>query len=254
MNVLIVEDEPLLSRRLQALLAELEPGARVLGSPISVQQTVEWLEQHGTPDLLFLDIELSDGRAFDILERYPVDCPLIFVTAYDEFAVRAFRLNSLDYLLKPLRKEELAAALEKYRQWQRSREAVEALQDKLDSLLHSLQPPALRTRFLVRRGQKMRSVDITDVAYFMVHNSLQYLVTRGNQRFLIDRSIDELEAELDPKRFFRANRQVILAHDIIAGVLPETHSKLRVEITMPFDGELMISRGRARDFREWMGE
>ncbi|GAA4324123.1 LytTR family DNA-binding domain-containing protein [Flaviaesturariibacter amylovorans] len=253
MNILIVEDEPLLRRRLQSLLEDLDPEARVTGHTGSVQQTVEWLQRNEAPDLIFLDIELGDGRAFDILERHPVTSPLIFVTAYDEFAVRAFRVNSLDYLLKPVRREELAAALGKFRQWQRSREAVAGLQDQLEALLHSLQPARPRTRFLVRRGQKMRSVEVADVAYIMVHNSLQYIVTRDNQRFLIDHSIDDLERELDGQRFFRANRQVILAHDIIANVQPEPHSKLRVEVTVPFDGPIMISRNRAKEFREWMG-
>ncbi|HEY0058593.1 MAG TPA: LytTR family DNA-binding domain-containing protein [Flavisolibacter sp.] len=256
MNVLIVEDEPLLSRRLEGLLKELDPQIQIAGVTVSVAQTLEWLARNQPPDLVFMDIELGDGRSFDILAKTGTPIPVIFTTAYDEFAVQAFRVNSIDYLLKPLKKAELEDALSKFYTWRRSKDTLATLQAKFTALLEAVNPvqKTFRTRFLVKRGQQMTSIEVSDIALFTAHNGLNYLVTRSNKRYLVEYPLDDIEQQLDPAHFFRANRKTILSSGVIKGIHPEPYSKLLVETDLPLDAPIIISRERAKEFKEWLGE
>jgi len=255
MQVLIVEDELLLSRRLKNLLFEIDSNIQIAGVTASVEETVRWLRNHSLPELIFMDIELGDGKSFDILKQLKIDVPVIFTTAYDEFALQAFKVNSIDYLLKPIKKDELQAAIDKFKKFNRPAGEDETT-SKIDMLLEALNPQKnkFRERFLIRKGHKMISVDIKYVAYFTIHNTLNYLITCDKQRFMIDYTLDELEAMLDPSIFFRANRQFILTRQIIQSILPWFNSKLKVELNQQTDDEIIISREKAKQFKEWMGE
>jgi len=255
MQVLIVEDELLLSRRLKNLLGEVDSEIEIAGMTASVDETVRWLQSHPLPELIFLDIELGDGKSFDILKQLKIDVPVIFTTAYDEFALQAFKVNSIDYLLKPIKKDELQAAIDKFKKFNRH-SAKDETASKIDRLLLALNPQKgkFRERFLIKKGHKMISVDINDVGYFTIHNTINYLITRDKQRFIIDYTLDELEAMLDPSIFFRANRQFIITRQIIQSILPWFNSKLKVELHQQTDDDIIISREKAKQFKEWMGE
>ena len=252
MKLLIVEDEALLAKRLKTLLVKIEPAAEIMGHTSSIATTVHWLQQHPAPDLIFMDIELADGQCFQIFEQVSVKTPIIFTTAYDEFALRAFKLNSIDYLLKPIKEEELKAAIDKWKEIKGDKEHLPDLASLLKELRKE-QATNIRDRFLVKQGQKLVPLPISDIALFFSKNTLTFLLTRSGQKFMIDYSLDEIEDSLPPKKFFRANRQFILAHDIISVIHPWFNGKLKLDINLPLEEEIIISRDKAPLFKEWMG-
>ncbi|MCU7549468.1 LytTR family DNA-binding domain-containing protein [Chitinophagaceae bacterium LB-8] len=253
MKVLIVEDEILLAKQLKSLLQELEPELEIDGQTNSIDTTVQWLQQNEEPDLIFMDIELADGQCFDIFSQVIVKCPVIFTTAYDEYALRAFKVNSIDYLLKPINSQELKKALLKWRDLYIERKqpivSLEALVKQLKGSVGS----NYRERFLVKQGQKLVSINTTEVAYFFSRHALSFLVTRSNQKFVIDYTLDEVEQVISPNQFFRANRQFILAHDMITSVHNWFNGKLKLEIRLPLEEDIIVSREKASIFKEWMG-
>jgi two-component system LytT family response regulator len=256
MRLLIVEDEGLLARQLIGLVTVLEPTAQVAGQTASIETTVEWLENNPAPDLVFMDIELADGQCFEIFNRYPVKSPVIFTTAYDEYALKAFKVNSIDYLLKPVQSDDLRAALAKWKELrathpaQASLSGIEAL---VTDLVKEREASSYKERFLVKQGQKMLSVNRGDIAFFQAKNTLNFITTRSKQKFLLDYTLDEVEQLVPARDFFRANRQYILAHDIITAFHPWFNGKLKVDISLPVDEEIIISREKAPQFRAWMG-
>jgi len=255
MDVLIIEDEGLLARRLQTMLEEIDSGIRIKGITNSVNGTLKWLSENKQPDIIFMDIELADGQCFEIFEKANVQVPVIFTTAYDEYTLQAFKVNSVDYLLKPITKEELKRAWEKFMtvHYKNKQPAYsEHLQNLLDSI-HSGNKNEYRNRFLVRKGQKMVSIDVNDIAYVTIRNSVCFLVTRQKQKFTVDYTLDEIEGMLDAKRFFRVNRQFIISHDIIISIQPWFNSKLKIEIDPPADEDIIVSREKAAPFKDWLG-
>ncbi|MEJ0104335.1 MAG: LytTR family DNA-binding domain-containing protein [Bacteroidota bacterium] len=255
MNVLIVEDEGLLARRLKNMLQEMDSSIVITGMTGSINSTIEWLKENEKPDLIFMDIELADGRCFDIFNAVPIATPVIFTTAYDEFALQAFKVNSVDYLLKPVKKAELKQALDKFKTYYQLQE--NSIVQNLQQLIHEMTVPAdkkqYRNRFLVKSGQKMISVETGEAGYFTIQNTINFLITKEKQKFIIEYSLDELEQMLDPEYFFRVNRQFIIAHDIITAVHPWFGSKLKVDISLPSEENIIVSRQKANLFKEWMG-
>ncbi len=255
MKVLIVEDEPLLARQLKKLIETIEPAAQIKGQTNSIETTVDWINASEEPDLIFMDIELADGQCFEIFNQASITSPVIFTTAYDEFALRAFKVNSIDYLLKPIKEDELKAALQKFKSLQKE---VAVKQDaSIEVLLAELRKTktlqAFRDRFLVKQGQKLLSVNTDNIAFFCAKNTLNYLVTYNKQKHIIDYTLDEIETFVDPVKFFRANRQFIIAHSAIAAVHPWFNGKLKADVNMLTDEEVIISRDKAPLFKEWLG-
>lgn len=257
MRLLIVEDELLLVKQLKSLVLALEPRAEVVASTNSITSTVAWLQQNSAPDLILMDIELADGQCFEIFNRFPVDSPVIFTTAYDEFALRAFKVNSVDYLLKPVKEAELRNAINKWKSTI-AKKGNDVSASRIDELIDELRslamPTSYRNRFLVKQGQKMVSISANDVAFFYAKNTLNFLVTRMKQKFVIDYTLDELEQAVDPKQFFRANRQYIISHDIIATIHPWFNGKVKIESSLPVEDDIIISRDKAPLFKDWLGE
>jgi two-component system LytT family response regulator len=247
-----VEDESLLVKHLVKLLADIEPAAQVAGSTNSIASTVAWLSTHEKPDLILMDIELADGQSFEIFEKMEVKSPVIFTTAYDEYALKAFKVSSIDYLLKPVKESDLKRALDKFRDLRGAGEQ-RGIQNVLDEM-RRMKASTYRERILVKAGQKMISIPIDDVGMFFTNKSLNYLLTKTKQKYMVDQALDEIEGSLDPKKFFRANRQHILAHNAITVVHPWFNGKLKVEVNLPTEEAVVISRDKASLFKEWLGE
>jgi two-component system, LytTR family, response regulator LytT len=249
MEVLIVEDEHLAAARLTGLLLEVDPTIHIAGTVGSVVDAVAWLRAN-TPDLVFLDIQLSDGLSFDIFSAIRLDRPVIFTTAYDQYALRAFKVNSVDYLLKPVRADDLRESLMKLRGFTR------ALQPDMDALLRGIRgdAPQYKRRFLIQFGEKMRKVETAEIAFFHTLLGDVYLTTVAKQCYPVDLSLDALEEVLDPQQFFRINRKMIVSFDAIHGMVPYSRSRLRLalEPPEPHDIEALVSVERAAAFRAWM--
>jgi two-component system, LytTR family, response regulator LytT len=251
MKIAIIEDENLAAERLEQLLRELDPSVHVEARLPSVEASVQWLRQN-TPDLILLDIQLADGLSFEIFEEIDVDAPIIFTTAYDDHALKAFKLNSVDYLLKPIRKEELGAALEKYRK----RSAPRTID--IAALVRSLQgnTATLKKRFLIQFGEKIRKVEIGDVAYFYALEKNVFLVTKQNQKYPLNFTLDKLQEMIDEHAFFRINRKMIISFGSIQNMIPYSRSRIKVELQPPEPSgvEALVSVERTSAFKQWLDQ
>jgi two-component system, LytTR family, response regulator LytT len=255
MNLLIVEDEQLLARQLKQLIALVEPGAQVAAITNSIESTVQWLQTHAAPDLILMDIELADGQCFEIFKQTTITSPVVFTTAYDEYALQAFKVNSIDYLLKPIKEEELKRAFHKWKLLQRTStdDATQRIQALISNLSKGAAITSNKNRFLVKQGQKLVPVLADDIAYFCAKNTLTFLVTKSKQKFVIDYTLDEVEASIDPAQFFRANRQFILSFDVITAIHTWFNGKLKLDVSLVLEEEIIVSRDKAPLLKEWMG-
>ncbi|QJW88314.1 response regulator transcription factor [Spirosoma taeanense] len=270
MNVLIIEDEELAVRKLSKLLQDVDESIKIVGTAASVRASVAWLNANGpnqpsAPDLILMDIELADGQSFEIFEQTTVSAPVIFTTSYDEYALRAFKVNSIDYLLKPIKRQELEASLFKYRRTKvgANGETVEPRSADfgamdIDALVQQLrqhiQPTDYRRRFLVKHLQQWVPVEVSDIAYFYSEEGVSLFRTVGNQKFSLDYTLDDLEKMLDPAQFFRANRQFIVHINTVQQIHPYFNNKLKLTLKPTPDDEVLVSRERAMDFKKWMGK
>ena len=252
LNVLIVEDEPLAARRLADLLTRQPVPVAVVGTAESVAEAVALLRTTA-PDVLFLDIHLADGLSFELFERAEVRCPVIFTTAYDQYALRAFKHNSIDYLLKPLDADELAAAV---RRLQARQPAAPALDPAvLAQLVQQLQPrPQYKQQFVVRVGEHLKVVPVEQVAYFFSLEKATLLQTTANRRFVVDQTLEQLEALLDPARFFRLNRAYLVGADAIQDIIHYTNSRLQTVLRPPAPegATVLVSREKVGAFKQWL--
>jgi DNA-binding LytR/AlgR family response regulator len=262
MQVFIVEDEPLAVKKLVRLLEEVAFDVKVVGTAGSIRAAVEWLESNPAPDLIFLDIELSDGQSFEIFQRTKVKSPVIFVTSYDEYALQAFKVNSVDYLLKPVQKEDLAQAIAKYRdlkaQYARDANPISA---SIESLLLSLSggggesaKKEYRTRFLVKHLQKYVTVEVADIAYFWSEGRVNFFKNRAGQKYLVEYTMEEIEAMLDPRDWFRVSRQFMVSVPSVAEIHPFFNNRLKLHLKPQEPEEVTVSRERVADFKVWLGK
>lgn len=253
MNILIIEDEGLAAKRLQKLFLEIEKDAAVLAITDSVKSSVEWLGKNPPVDLMLMDIQLSDGLCFDIFSRMNIETPVIFTTAYDEFALKAFKVNSVDYLLKPIDKEELKKAIEKFKTQSAFKTNVLS-SDQMRSVIAMLskQPPQYKTRFLVKLGDRLEPIAINEILYFVAEEKLNFLITNHLKKFIIDQSLDELEPQLDPVNFFRLNRQYFVAISAIGNIHTHINGRLKVQVKGLENEEIFVSRERAAEFKKWL--
>ncbi|MCE7064564.1 LytTR family DNA-binding domain-containing protein [Dyadobacter sp. CY326] len=260
MNALIVEDEDLSVRRLKKLLTETAPELIINGVTDSIEETVEWLSSNqrkgnADPDIIFLDIELSDGQSFEIFNQVQVSSTIIFTTSYDEYALQAFKLNSIDYLLKPVHRDDLQRSLQKYENM-RAQPATDSLEG-IKKLLESFRKPArndYRQRFLVKQGQKMLSVEVSEIAYFFTEDRYSFFITDTNQKLLVDYTLDELAEVLDPERFFRINRGMMVTHKSVDKIDPYFGNRLSLSLRPLHNKEVLVSREKVSDFKHWMGK
>jgi DNA-binding LytR/AlgR family response regulator len=253
-QAIIIEDEPLVAKHLQKQIEATDPTIQIITVLDSIRSCLVYFKSNVAPDLLFMDIQLSDGVSFDLLNEIQIDCPIIFTTAYDEYAIRAFKLNSIDYLLKPIDKEELKSAIEKFKRFQSSSQYY--FKEQFQSLMKHLELPqnnkVYKERFLVRSGKSYVIIDFKDIALFE-KDVLIYLVTREKQRFITDyQTMEEIEELLDPACFFRANRQMIIQSSAVESFKGNSYGKLVVKLRSPVNNSVDISREKAQAFKNWV--
>ena len=257
MNALIVEDEELAVRKLKKLLLDVDSSIHILAATAGIEETVDWLHQHKAagnppPDLIFMDIELADGQSFEIFDRTDVSSTVVFTTSYDEYALKAFKVNSIDYLLKPIQREDLARSLKKFNDLKGATPATIDLKKLLEGL-QGTNTKDYRKRFLVHQGQRMLSIEVRDIAYFYTEDRFSFFRTWTNQKFLADYTLDELEKSLEPGSFYRINRGVMVSHGAVQQIQPYFGNRLSLTIHPPLDRESLVSREKVSDFKVWMG-
>ena len=259
MKILIVEDEPLAVKKLQRTLSVVEEDAEVIGVTHSIKSTVEWIQANPAPDLVLMDIELADGQSFEVFNQVEVPGSVIFVTSYDEYALKAFKVNSVDYLLKPIKKEDLQAALDKFKQLKKLYSAqpslnMQNLEGLLKELYGKVASKTYRKRFLVKNGNKLTSIETGEVAYFFTEGRLNFFKTASNKKFIVDYSIDELEEMLDPEQFFRINRSFVVSLNSVSQIEEFFGNRLALKIIPDQDKEVIVSREKVSEFKRWMGK
>lgn len=260
MKILIVEDEELAVKKLKRTLGAVDQDAEVVGETDSIKSTVNWLQENTAPDLILMDIELADGQSFEVFNHVPVNSPVIFITSYDEYALKAFKVNSVDYLLKPVQKEDLQAALEKYRSLKQVYAGtekpsgsidMEALVKELQQKLHNKE---FRKRFLVKLGQKLVSVDVDDIAYFFSDGRLNFFKTNDNKKFVVDYTMDELNQMLDPEKFFRISRSFFISVKSVSQIHDYFGNRLLLYLQPETEKEAIVSREKVTEFKTWLGK
>jgi DNA-binding LytR/AlgR family response regulator len=253
MRVLIIEDEAPAARRLQKLLKESGYDIEVLAEIESIEQAVRWLESNTAPDLILMDIELADGLSFEIFSQTVIYTPVIFTTAYDEYALQAFKVQSIDYLLKPIDIQELKRSLAKFSDLKQHFSSASPQFD-LSSLMQAFQNPTkeYKSRFLVKLGDRLIPVATNEVAYFQAEEKIVVLVTIENKKFAVDYSLDWLEQELNPKEFYRLNRQYITHLQAIKGIHQYFNGKLKINLQPDTKSEVTVSREKSAEFKRWL--
>ncbi|SEW52271.1 LytR/AlgR family response regulator transcription factor [Chitinophaga arvensicola] len=248
-KILIVEDEDANADRLQRFLLKIRPTVEVPAVLDSVKKTITWLAENEAPDIIIMDIRLADGLCFDIFNQADVKSPVIFTTAYDEYAIKAFKYNSLDYLLKPVDQDELEAAVNKY---ERLNKPASGQQLSIDNLVAQMQPKEYRTRFLVPYRDEYKRIQVGDVAFFYSQLGINYANLFNGETVIIPHTLETLEQQLNPAVFFRANRQYIIHIDAIEKVHNYFNGKLKLEIKNGGDAEIVVSRTKAPLFKTWL--
>ena len=259
MKVLIIEDEELAVKKLRKTLESVDSTAQVVGVADSIRSSVSWLQQNPAPDLILMDIELADGQSFEIFDKVEVKSTVIFTTSYDEYALKAFKVNSVDYLLKPVQKEDLQAALNKLKTMQTmygGNGSADPLNvdNLVKELQQKLQPKEFRKRFLVKHAQKLVSVDVEEIAYFYSDGRLNFFKTLDNKKFVVDYTMDELEDMLDPNKYFRISRSFYVSIASIDQIHDYFGNRLLLHLKPAVDKESIVSREKVADFKKWMGK
>lgn len=256
MKIVIVEDEPFAQQELLRLIKKTGREFELLEMIDSVEDSIDWFGSNPHPDLVFLDIQLADGLSFDIFKEIELKSAVIFTTAYDEFAIRAFELNSIDYLLKPVKQEALEAALKKFDKLKRDtgREKTSLSEEQLKQLLSLMSAKNYKNRFLTRIGDQIKSVGSDETAYFKAEDNVVFLVGNDGHKYIIDHTLEQLDEMIDPGRFFRLNRTFIVAYPSIKKVSKYFNSRLIVTLEPKEDEKVLVSRARAKAFLEWLDQ
>jgi two-component system, LytTR family, response regulator LytT len=252
MKVLLIEDETLAAERLQQLLRTINPSLEIVGHLKSIEASTAWLNANPHPDLIISDIRLLDGLCFEIFRNIKTDTPVIFTTAYDQYAIKAFEVNSVDYLLKPIQTEKLAAAIEKVK----NRTKPQSSNIDYRALAKELQvsQKIYKSRFMIRIGQKIVAVPVEKIACFFSENKLSFVITTDQKRFPMDQPLDELIEVLDPQLFFRANRQFIVTFQSIAEIHPYFKGRIKLNLAPATTEEIVISAERTPEFKSWIDQ
>jgi DNA-binding LytR/AlgR family response regulator len=251
MKVLIIEDETAASENLIAMLLEIDPGIEVLKVLESVQQTVRWLNSNPAPDLIFMDIHLSDGSAFTLFQEMEITVPIVFTTAFDQYALDAFTVNSIDYLLKPIKTSELERALEKFKRWTKS-DVIEYLERMMKMRPADSVKTDYITSLLVPVKDKLTPVSLDDVACIYSTDRKTQIHLKSGKMMLYNRSLDSLISSLDPAKFFRANKQYIVARDCVKDIVVWFDSRLLVNMPIELPEPLFVSKNKAAEFKNWI--
>ena len=250
MNVIIIEDEKPAARRLQRMLERQDVIAETMLH--SVDEAIEWFQNNEHPDLIFLDIQLSDGLSFEIFDEVNVQSAIIFTTAYDEYALQAFKLNSIDYLLKPIDEDDLAAAVHKYKTLQPKAQKVQIDFEDIKKLLTNPVEREYKKRFTTKIGQHIKMISVDEIECFYSENKGTYAHTVEGRDYLLDTTLEQLESELEPETFFRISRKYYVNINAINDIISYTNSRLQLKLNSYKDQEVIVARERVRDFKLWL--
>jgi DNA-binding LytR/AlgR family response regulator len=247
MKIIILEDEPRAARHLERMLAKVAPEMKVGAKLESVRDGIKYLQSNPEPELIFSDIQLADGLSFEIYNQVPVRCPIIFTTAYDHYAIEAFKTNGIDYLLKPIEEERLIQAIEKVRHF-----TPGLILEKLKSMNHESSGKLYKSRFMVKVGDKIRSIPVEDIRIFYSQEKANFIRTSDHHTYCVDYALEQLEPLLDPEQFFRINRKYIVSIDACTNILAWTNSRLRLKIDGIDDSDIIVARERVQEFKSWL--
>jgi DNA-binding LytR/AlgR family response regulator len=251
-KVLIIEDEKPAADWLRQLILKFDPRISVLAVLDSVSSAEEWFQQHPAPDLVFMDIQLADGLSFEIFERVKVPCPVIFTTAYEEYAVKAFKVNSVDYLLKPIAWNELEAAFQKFGNQFHGVQAAPPVTIELLNKVREMLRKQYKTRFVIKVGEHLKSIPVEDILFFYSLEKATYLCTADFKTYLVDYSLDRISEMVDERRFLRINRKYILSNQSITDIVVYSNSRLKIKLKKPDEESIIVSRDKVPGFKEWL--
>jgi DNA-binding LytR/AlgR family response regulator len=252
MNILIIEDEKLAANRLSALIKTMDEAVKIVGILDSIKASVTWFSSNPQPDLAFMDIQLADGLSFEIFDQVSVNCPVIFTTAFDEYALRAFKVNSIDYLLKPIDTDELNRAMEKFRNLHHDSSIPESVAAPVMDRVLQMLTKSFKSRFLVRAGEHIKTIPAEQVTFFYSMEKATFLNTNENKEYDIDYTLEELEGLLNPELFFRINRKYIVSMGAIRDIINYTNSRLKLKLVNSTDNEIIVSREKVTEFKNWL--
>ncbi|MCX6238492.1 MAG: LytTR family DNA-binding domain-containing protein [Bacteroidia bacterium] len=247
MKVIILEDETRAANHLERLLTKVAPNSKVVAKLESVRDGVKYLQNNTEPDLIFSDIQLADGLSFEIFNQVAVRCPIIFTTAYDHYAIEAFKTNGIDYLLKPIEEERLNQAIEKAKHF-----SPGLVLEKILSITNSASEKLYKSRFMVKVGDKIKSIPVEDILVFYIQEKASFIHTTEKRTYCIDYALDQLEPMLDPGTYFRINRKYIVSIQACTNILAWTNSRLRLKIEGIDDPNIVVARERVQEFKNWL--
>jgi DNA-binding LytR/AlgR family response regulator len=251
MKILIIEDEPHAMQRLETLIHELMPDVKICGKIDSVKKSVDWLKKNSPPDVVLMDIQLADGISFQIFEQCEVTAPVIFTTAYEEYALKAFKVNSIDYILKPVDKSELGAALEKVRSRAPSEKDTAQLLNSVSEAVKLL-IKKYKSRFVIKVGEHLKTIEVENIRFFHSHDKTTFCMTQDGRALVLDYTLDQLEEMVDPVRFYRINRKYLVSAAAIQDIIHYANSRLRLVLIASQDNEIIVARERVQDFKNWL--
>jgi two-component system, LytTR family, response regulator LytT len=250
MKVLIIEDEIYTANGLVKMLKAIDKDIDVLQIIGSVEETVEFLYEKPDIDLIFMDIQLSDGISFEIFSEIKVEYPVIFTTSFDEYAIKAFQVNSVDYLLKPIEQSSLQKSLDKFKKIFSKNTHNQQIEQMLSQI--SFVQKEFKSRILVKTAKGLLSLQIAEIAYFYIDNQMAFIKTHDNSRYSLDKTLDEMEKLINPKKFFRLNRQIIASIESIGNIHNYFNYALKIELKPPIDKEIIVSRYSVKEFKQWL--
>jgi two-component system LytT family response regulator len=249
MRVLIIEDEPATAKRLENMLVSFVPDVTIEDTIDTVEESIKYFRAKPSPDLVFMDIHLADGNSFEIFEHVELSCPIIFTTAYDQYAIKAFKVNSIDYLLKPIKKDELEASLKKFKETTSPSNLVDI--KAMMEIFREEKSPELK-RLVIKVGQKIIVVKIEEVAYFFIEHKIVYAALHNGKKYPVDFTLDQLEEDLNKVHFFRINRSFIISLDAIKSMTAYSKSRIKIELKPPVKEDVVSSTDRSTDFKKWL--
>ena len=252
MNILLIEDEPQAAQRLEKLVKTVIPHAVIVSTLDTVKGAVRWLQSNAVPDLIFMDIQLADGISFSIFDQVKVNVPVIFTTAYDEYALKAFKVNSIDYLLKPIDEEGVRAAIKKYDSLTSVRTMARDKMMESISLAMQMLSKKYKERFMIKVGEHLKSVEVSEIFFFFSLEKTTFAQTRDGRKHILDFTLDQLAELLDPKKYFRINRKYIISVDSIQDMISYTNSRLKLVLKGSDDHDVIVARERVQEFKDWL--
>ncbi len=252
MNIIIIEDEALAIKRLSELIKKYDKEINIAAKIQSVKKAVEWFAENSEPDLAFMDIQLGDGLSFEIFEKVKITCPVIFTTAFDEYAIKAFKVNSIDYLLKPFDYEELSNAINKFKSRTTNLQSLNSQQNLQIEQVINMLSKKYKERFTVKIGEHIKLISTPDILCFYSSEKATYIFTKEKRNYLLDFSLDKLENLINPKIFFRVNRKFIININAVKDIIAYSNSRLKINIQDFSAEEIIVSREKVNKFKEWL--